>query len=787
MKTFFQILQRFCQASLPVVASLLITTPLPSYCAEPTPGGIEWKLISVEDEAGEWWNAFKIETVPGVRYDIQKSGNLEGTWDTVASYYGGGMEVIHPLFPGTEPDEPPVGSPPVLPAIGHTSRPYAFTIVELTAEGGLVLSWRSFDSGQLIRHALTGPTLDPVWQEFDGWYFNLHGSYMLSISPRFHHPSPTPQSQLPLGTLDQDFVTAFVDALPEITQNIVTSVANAVNATPPPPPDPNSKGFFRIFADWAVDSDGDRRFDWQELNLDGNSPFNADSDGDGIPDNEDLPVFQNAATSGDLERPPVAEFEHRYVAASRWLNVSGLHADISAWAVRSDEFVWPADGPEVFSLLNSDSFGELTAVTAALPLETSLWQPGVVSLDAVNFAEQGEIQTIEWSNFRCEYRLKLPEDAPVGGYEIPLKFAKVFYQWDSETYKWIPAAPPAGQSTSLTVNLSVTEGNRISAPIAIPLLDDVGVNRRVTLVPADIAILEGIGTTPADGLCVQTGETFKLDFNGKEREAYECRLPDEWITWQVRRLMYDGNFESWTNLVDPVSQELVKGCEVTASVPAGHFGCYQVRASVSHDLEYSVEIPAVRMRDATNAINADDVKNPKLAAGQPEYLGVANNNTAESVRNGAVRWLGSTAYSLVKNVETRPGWIYNADTTDANKCNIFVTHVANANTAPTPYWYYKFLPRAPIARDDWYSEPELHIDLDGPGWNYIGTWIPILPVVGPLVPGMVVASHGLGTQGHCGIIDYDGAWINAGLKTVNKSIHATHPNEAYTDYHMRMR
>ncbi len=89
---------------------------------------------------------------------------------------------------------------------------------------------------------------------------------MLSIiSPRFHHPAPTPQSQLPLGTLDQDFVTAFLDALPEITQNIVTSVANAVNATPPPPPDPNSKGFFRIFADWAVDSDGDQRLDWQEL------------------------------------------------------------------------------------------------------------------------------------------------------------------------------------------------------------------------------------------------------------------------------------------------------------------------------------------------------------------------------------------------------------------------------------------------------------------------------------------------------------------------------------------
>lgn len=767
-----------------VSALLLIATSV-SRSSDPEPGGIEWEFIAVEDDTGKWWNAFKLATVPGVSYEIQMSRTLNTPWETVARYYGGGMNVIHPLFPGTKPPVAPPGGTPVVPAAGSTARPFVMSVMEMDATGQIVLSWRSLDSGQLVRHCLSGVPLSPIWEEFDSWYFNVHGNYMICISPQFHGPVPQPAEPPAHGTADQDFVAAFTAALPEITQNIAASVAAASVATPAPLPDPAAKGFYRIRADWTLDSDGDQRFDWQETMLDGNNPFNADTNGNGIPDNEDLPVLQISTTPAAPERPPVAEFEHRYVEGSKEVVHLGTHTSIQGTATRSDGQGWTWGSTEFDPIPMAQDFAELTTAVDALPIESS-WQAGVTSLDAIQLDTVNEgIGKKEWLNFKCEYRLSLDEDAPLGGYQIPLVFAKIHYAWDG--IKWSPAAPPAGQSTSLTVTLSVAEGARVSPPVSIPLLEDVGANRRVTLVPADIAILEGGGTTPPDGLCVQTGEIFKLDFNGKEREAYECRLPDEWITWQIRRLMHDGNFEDWRNLVDPVSQELVKGCEISASVPEGHFGCYQLRASVSHGVDYSVELLAARMRDATNAINADNVKNPKLTAGQPEYLGVANNHTAESVRNGAVRWLGSTAYAFDKNIETRPGWAHNADTTNSNKCNIFVTHVANANTAPTPYWYYKFLPRAPIARDDWYSIAELHVDLDEPGWKYIGTWIPILPVVGPLVPGMVVASHGSGQQGHCGIIDYDGAWINAGRKTVNKSIHATHPNEAYSNYHMRMR
>jgi hypothetical protein len=76
-------------------------------------------------------------------------------------------------------------------------------------------------------------------------------------------------------------VQGFTAALPAITANVQNSVSAAANYTPAPS-DPADRAFFRVTANWALDSDGDGRFDWQEIIFDGNSPFAADSNGDGI-------------------------------------------------------------------------------------------------------------------------------------------------------------------------------------------------------------------------------------------------------------------------------------------------------------------------------------------------------------------------------------------------------------------------------------------------------------------------------------------------------------------------
>ena len=77
----------------------------------------------------------------------------------------------------------------------------------------------------------------------------------------------------------------------------VTDSAAATRNTPSPPPDIDAKGFWRIKADWSLDSDGDGIPDYLEFRLrvagkDANGltgdAFNADSDSDGVPDGDQL-------------------------------------------------------------------------------------------------------------------------------------------------------------------------------------------------------------------------------------------------------------------------------------------------------------------------------------------------------------------------------------------------------------------------------------------------------------------------------------------------------------------
>lgn len=91
------------------------------------------------------------------------------------------------------------------------------------------------------------------------------------------------------------------------------------------------------------------------------------------------------------------------------------------------------------------------------------------------------------------------------------------------------------------------------------------------------------------------------------------------------------------------------------------------------------------------------------------------------------------------------------------------------------------IPSAPLARDDWHLNPELNIDLDLPGWRYMGE--------DPMPePGMSAASYGgPPISGHCGILDYDGSWISAGKDNVNKSIHLSDVDQHYKPTHFRKR
>jgi hypothetical protein len=103
--------------------------------------------------------------------------------------------------------------------------------------------------------------------------------------------------------------------------------------------------------------------------------------------------------------------------------------------------------------------------------------------------------------------------------------------------------------------------------------------------------------------------------------------------------------------------------------------------------------------------------------------------------------------------------------------------------ATTPYFYRRFvIPVAPLARLDWHSEPEQNIDLDLPGWKYLGTG-------NEVSPGSTVASYGTleSGSGHVGFLDYDGSWIAAGSKKINKFIHLSDSPTTYQPAHFRTR
>ena len=233
---------------------------------------------------------------------------------------------------------------------------------------------------------------------------------------------------------------------------------------------------------------------------------------------------------------------------------------------------------------------------------------------------------------------------------------------------------------------------------------------------------------------------------------------------------------------DP-SEEKSEGDFPTMEIPEP--GIYQLQAVYSFPNGQQVEFPFVRMRNAKSITNSKGDKNILLKAGQPDYFGVARNDRSVFVRDAAIRWLGSTVYSKDNPMVTDSSSLYNPDTKGRSKCNLFVTHISNSVGATTPYYVrWAFVPTAPLAREDWFREPEQNVDLDDPGWLFQG-------VSPDPAPGMTVASPSAGGDalgsGHVGILDYDGSWINAGKFTVNKSVHLLDSSADYRPNTMRSR
>ena len=229
-------------------------------------------------------------TIPGVEYTFFHSNNLKD-WTEAGETYGLGQEFAAamretaPAQPPPAPDNPPVGQPvPVNASI--TIQPSSGTA------GGTVVSWASHDHGNSVRSLIPGNAV-AEWQS-DPFFAAIHGGHQFFIQYIASATAP-PGNNPPLDANDAAMIADLEAGWADI--NAAVAIAAAANCNTPTPSEEGTKGFWRIKADWSLDSDNDGSPDHLEFDLAAQAPgagglagnaFNADTNNDGIPDGEQL-------------------------------------------------------------------------------------------------------------------------------------------------------------------------------------------------------------------------------------------------------------------------------------------------------------------------------------------------------------------------------------------------------------------------------------------------------------------------------------------------------------------
>ena len=419
-----------------------------------------------------------------------------GDWTNIATSYGNGKKWHCPVFPGTPPAVAPPPSAPVLANQSACSSRLLFVTLEKTTSGGVLISWSSLDDQSAKRHLLVGATLDAVWNDFDSSYQDAHGDYLFGISPQLTSPVAFTASRTPLGPQDTAMVAIFTAALPTITTNIQNSVASNSNSAPLPENQGN-RAFYRFAADWGLDSDGDGRRDWQEIIFDGNNPFAADSDGNGIADiatsgpstlptlNTPVSPRSRPSTGAATSSPPRATVEMLLFSANYFKQFRPNHPNYVA-----TPYAW-LYGVESSALAQATSFAAFQAIFRGMPLPDR-WAPDT-STAAWNFksAPSEESGTgngaygVWYDDSRRLLRLRLDAPAPAGGYRILRRVAKIVEAFRPVGVSYSGASPAEGTLVGIVsvdfndVMLEVREGQTIGPAVEFPG-HIVGENQKIT-------------------------------------------------------------------------------------------------------------------------------------------------------------------------------------------------------------------------------------------------------------------------------------------------------------------
>ncbi len=296
--SFAAALSLFALAVLPLPAQVPSRPPLP-----------EIRIEDVELHGGVTYRSLVFQAALGMEYVVQSSEDLV-TWQNLPErHYGLNHEVVVPMIEKPEPGNPPQGPPPGPPPAPMKS---ATLILHRADGGGVILSFRSLDGGQPLRHHLEELSMSAEWDSMP-LYVNRFDNRMFCILHSGSEMEPDEENP-PLGPEDEAMIEDFEEHFAAMDAEVVANVIRTRTLPDPPAQAPGQKLFLRL-AILEIDTDADGTPDWLEFAQAGNEnpgeppadPWNWDADGNGIPDgqerdsdNDGVPDALDAAPANKL-------------------------------------------------------------------------------------------------------------------------------------------------------------------------------------------------------------------------------------------------------------------------------------------------------------------------------------------------------------------------------------------------------------------------------------------------------------------------------------------------------
>ena len=209
-------------------------------------------------------------------------------------------------------------------------------------------------------------------------------------------------------------------------------------------------------------------------------------------------------------------------------------------------------------------------------------------------------------------------------------------------------------------------------------------------------------------------------------------------TWHTRRLKSDGTHEEWQ-----LAAYHQQGPSLVFTPTLG--GIYQVRAHAF--------VAAGGSDERYYVWNADEAADIGLKRkGDRKAFGVCDEEWQLDLLNCAKSYLGSTDYAVSGLV---PGLYGYSDAGEGSyKCSYFVAYRIRESGLNLPVQRQRYWRKYPPLANDWSGGAVIS------GWDFLGTSI-------SPQPGYVIA-HPAAVNGHCGIVDFDGNAVAAGLDNVNR-------------------